>query len=182
MKKKESLDNELKELSPFLHDLKRKEDGFKLPADYFETFEHSVFQKMGAHGVPKNTGMQGIRGGGFKFYFLKPQILMAVAASLTLIFSAWWFLNPSQVVAPPNPVAMELTGEEVESYVLENIQEFETEQLVTLSEDSALPSETPLQSTTPKSTKMKPDSEDISPEDVEDLLKDMSDEELEQLL
>ena len=162
----------------FLRDLKRGESGFKVPADYFGTLEDSVFQKIEAREHQPKAAMKALHGVGMRTRFFQPKYVVAVAASIALAIGAWWFMRPAPEFSP---VAVELSAEDVEAYVLDNIRDFDSEQLVVLCEDNTLPevSDSPNPS---QQRVQKRGTEDISPEDVEDLLKDMSDEELEQLL
>jgi hypothetical protein len=107
--------------------------------------------------------------------------MMAIAATLTLVLSAWWFFSPQPAASAVSVAGVEISDDELEGYLLENIHDFDADQLAALPEDVAQVDETPaaIPGQHPKA-KTAPD--DLSPEDIEEMLKDMSDDELEQLL
>jgi hypothetical protein len=105
---------------------------------------------------------------------------MSIAAAMVLLLSAFWFLKPTTSSDQVNPLALELSADDVEAYVLENIHDFDSEQLAALPDHESL-SEQPTQ-TEPNNPKKKRPELDLKPEDMAPLLDEMSDEELEQLL
>jgi hypothetical protein len=174
--KKDSLDDELNKLSPWLREQRRKGDGFRLPDDYFEGLEARVFERIdagAAHGRPtlrvvkKNAGLA-----------IRPRTALALAAALSLVLAAvWFFRQPTETLAPI--ASVELTDEEIEAYVLSNVHDFEADQLASLPPDESLESNAPSEQM-PKKPKHLLD--DLKPEDVDALLNDMTEEELEELL
>ncbi|MCB9306085.1 MAG: hypothetical protein H6565_05780 [Lewinellaceae bacterium] len=175
--KKESLDKELEGLSPKLQELRRENDGFRLPDSYFESLEEAVFSRLDAAGARRQQELTVSRGKGL----FSIRWMATAAAVLALILAAVWFFKPTPVAAP-QPVARQLTEEEIiESYVLENIRDFEVEQLAALSTEHEVESSPapPNQQTTPKGGDLL---DNMSAEEMELLLKEMTDEELESLL
>lgn len=175
--KKESLDKELEGLSPKLQELRRENDGFRLPDSYFESLEEAVFSRLDAAGARRQQELTVSRGKGL----FSIRWMATAAAVLALILAAVWFFKPAPVAAP-QPVALQLTEEEIiESYVLENIRDFEVEQLAALSTEHEVESSPapPNQQTTPKGGDLL---DNMSAEEMELLLKEMTDEELESLL
>lgn len=180
MKNKENLDDELKGIAPFLQSLKKQDDGRKVPPGYFDQFEASLFQKIAETGATRPGTALKTQPKGLKATFTKPRLLMSVAAAITLLFSAFWFLKPQTAVEATQPIAMELSADEVEDYLLDNITDFDSEQLVSLSD--ADPLSAPKTTIDPSGTKQHKPELDVKPEDMAPLLDEMSDEELEQLL
>ena len=179
--KKESLDKELEGLSPKLRDLRRENDGFRLPDSYFESLEEAVFSRLDAAGARRQQELTVSRGKGLHSRLFSIRWMATAAAVLALILAAVWFFKPTPVAAP-QPVARQLTEEEIiESYVLENIRDFEVEQLAALSTEHEVESSPapPNQQTTPKGGDLL---DNMSTEEMELLLKEMTDEELESLL
>lgn len=182
MKQKESLDDELRGLSPLLRELKRGDDGAKVPPGYFDTFESDLFEKIEQRGIRRQTPMQATGGRVHRSVFMNVRMWAAIAATLTLLLTAWWFFRPGNAASDisSGQIARQLSDEEVENYVLENIQEFEAEQLAVLPDNEQLP--VTNQPPSLKPNKRKAAVPEIAPEDLDNVLKDMSDEELEQLL
>lgn len=103
---------------------------------------------------------------------------MAAAAAIALAIAAVWFFSPSPSIVP-GVAAVELSEEEIESYVLENVQDFEADQLATLPEEELNEYQTPQLQQPPKAEDLL---DNIAPEDVEKILNEMTDEELEDIL
>ncbi|MEI6411232.1 MAG: hypothetical protein WCR52_17725 [Bacteroidota bacterium] len=182
MKEQESLDDELQGLSPFLRDLKRKDDGMKVHPDYFDAFESELFRKIEAGGARRPAQMTVVGGKAKRGFFMQVRVWASVAAVMAAILAAWWFFQPKATDAVSSTqMAMQLSDEEVESYVLNNIQEFDTEQLAALPDNELVPAPA-TQEPKANPTKKKRPELDVAPEDLEKVLKDMSDDELEQLL
>ncbi|HNL38175.1 MAG TPA: hypothetical protein PKL15_03325 [Saprospiraceae bacterium] len=188
-KDKELLDQELRDLSPFLRDMRGKDDGFRIPENYFESLEDDVFTQIDALGARRKVN--GAKNRTTLLNWLgalwQPRIALALGSLTLVAVAAWWWLKPQPAAAPEVlPIAnIELTPEELEAYVLENVTDFEPEQLAALAvleEEPADPaSNNPSQSTTtPKKTKV--DTDDLSPEELEILINDLTDEEIEKML
>ncbi len=63
--KKGSLNKELEDLAPGLREMKRQDDGFRVPDRYFEGLEDSVFDKIDAMDSRRQPVLSAIKGGGF---------------------------------------------------------------------------------------------------------------------
>ncbi|MBL7825237.1 MAG: hypothetical protein JNJ57_01310 [Saprospiraceae bacterium] len=164
-------------LPPLLNELKNKEDGFHVPDHYFETFENRLFERLEQSGIERPQELQSFKVKTNKISRYFP--VMAIAAAFTVLIAAFWFFQ-SNVLPTDNEIAStELTEDEIESYVLDNLHDFETEQLAMLPSEEELdivpPSHAP--STSPDSIE-----DIIAPEDVESILNDMTEEELEEIL
>lgn len=169
------------DLPPFLRDLKEKKDGFKVPEGYFEDMEQSVFARLKASGDLDQPKLKVTKRPKMYAAFIRPQAALAYAAVLALVLTAIWFFRPpSPAVQAPVLATVELTEDELESYLLENAQEFEPEQLASLNptEMEAVEEDTPSETPNQK----RPAAEDIHPDDLDHILDEMTDEELEQIL
>ncbi len=180
--KKQNLDEELKTISPFLKDLKGKGDGFKFPEGYFEDLEHTIFARIessGGMGRPTMKRSERLR---IFASFIRPQAAMAYAAALALVLAAVWFIRQDSAAVQDATLlaSTELTEDDLESYVLENLHEFEPAQLASLSSDeNAEAIEKPALG---KQKKNSAASDEIQPDDLDKILDEMTDEELEQIL
>lgn len=181
--KKELPDDELKELSPLLQEAKKQGDGFRLPEGYFGALEDAVFSRVDSAGVRRKPVLESKRGGLFG-RFSRSGIVWAAAAAFVVILAAAWFFK-MQFAQPSAPVLMaqqELTEEEIETYVVENIHDFDAILIaaVPVSElvSPEVKSVTPIENNPAASDPL----DDLSDEELELLLKEMSDEELENLL
>ncbi|MFN0213542.1 MAG: hypothetical protein ACKVT2_04745 [Saprospiraceae bacterium] len=174
--KKEILDDDL---PIFLKELKEKGEGLKIPEGYFEAMEEAVFARLKSAGDLDRPVMKLAKRPGFKFY-VRPRTATALAAALALVLAAVWFFSQPTVVQPLPLVSTELTEDDLESYVLENVHEFDLEQLAALNGPKSVNSYEESTPGTPK--KNRAASDDIRPEDLEKILDEMTDEELEQIL
>ncbi len=180
--KKESIDNELKNLSPRLRELRQGGDGFKLPEGYFEALEDSVFSRIDAMGARRKPTLEAKSGNLFVRFF-RPQVMVAAAAAITLALAAVWFFRPEPTPAVDNLAAMpELSEEDIEAYVLENIRDFDANQLASISASETTPVEAESSKLPENQTKNKQLLDGLSEDELELLLKEMSEKELESLL
>lgn len=175
-KMKDSLDDELKNISPWLRDMKRPDDGFQIPEGYFDTLEDRVFARIEAEGLRQVPAMQAVRG---QRWWMQPRALMAAAAVFGAVLAAVWLLRPQPQA---EIAAVDLSVEDVEDYVLENVHDFDENQLASIQPEGF--SEVMESPTAPAENQSKAPSagDEFTPEDVEKLLDDMSDEELESIL
>jgi len=178
--KKEELYKELQEQAPFLKDLKQKGDGFKVPDGYFDGLEDAVFARLEASGDAGRPKIKVVKRPFLSVSFIRPKAAMAYAAVMALVLTAVWFFRQPATVQPLPYVSVELTEDDLEAYLLENLNEFEPEQLV------ALTPETPVQNmeapTSGKKEKNTGNSSELHPDDLDKILDEMTDEELEQIL
>ena len=178
--KKETLNDELRDLSPTLHAQlhKRSDDGLKVPEGYFDSLEDRVFQRLEQEGVLRSPAPAPMR------VWFSRRTLAAAAASAALLLAAgtWWMLHQPGEQTFATTEKTEISAEDVEAYVLQNIHDFEAEQLAVLA-----PSDMP--STAHQNGNAQPGKRDtrtappeLSEEELENILLEMSDEELENLL
>lgn len=179
---KKTINDELQKRSPLLREMRQKDDGFRVPEGYFEALEDSVFNRIEAAGARRNPVWESHKGGMFARIF-RAKWVWAAAAVFVLVLAATWFFKSNLTQTAPVAASQELTEEEIEAYVANNIHDFEAEQLAMLFPDEPRAAE-PAPEAIPETPQPKnPDPLDsLSEEQLEILLKDMSDEELESLL
>ena len=177
--KKESINDELDKLSPWLRDQKRQDDGFRMPDGYFDAMEQSVFGRLESSGGLRKSVVPAPDNGLTARLGRKQWMWVAAAAFATVLAAAWFFGQPDELAAPV--AATDLTEEEIESYVLDNIRDFDAELLADVPAQPA-PAQEPAPANQPRPQQQTDPVDDLSDEEIELLLKDMSDEELENLL
>ena len=170
------MDDELKNISPWLHDMKRPDDGFNIPEGYFDTLENRVFARIEAEGLRQVPAMQAVRGGQ---WWVQPRVLMAAAAVFCAVLAAVWLLRPQPQA---EMAAVDLSVEDVEDYVLENVHDFDENQLASIQPEGFSEMMEAPTAPTENQGKVPSAGDEFTPEDVEKLLNDMSDEELESIL
>jgi hypothetical protein len=169
------------EIPAFLQEMKGKADGYKIPEGYFDAMESSVFARLEASGGRTKPVLTVTKRPGMFAAFIRPKAAMAYAAALALILTSVWFVRQNIVVEGQAQVAsVVLTEEDLEFYLLENASEFEPKQLASLSvTEKTTWDETPAN----EATKGKaPVPQEIQPDDLDDILDEMTDEELEAIL
>ncbi|MBK8195437.1 MAG: hypothetical protein IPK76_20325 [Lewinellaceae bacterium] len=176
--KQESLQEELKGLSPKLHDLKQQNDGMRVPEGYFDALEDSVLTRLDTMGTRRQTIAGSVKRNGIRAWLFRPQVIAALAALFVVVLTAKRFFAPTPAAVQPVVVHTQPSEEElIEAYILQNISDFEVDQLAAVAKDReaevVAPPVTPLQT---------PGLEGLSPEAIELLLREMSDEELESIL
>lgn len=188
MNGKESIDDELKELSPFLRDLRTSDSGLRVPKDYFDNLEASVFQRLEREGDLSRAAILEHPAKPTKpLYPWRFSIIpYAAAAALALLAAAYWYFGIhnidtsaplSEIASPP------VSADDAAFYLAENIEEFDTEQLALLVETFPEPHveiPSPEPANPLKKSSKKP--VELTPNELKNLLQDMSDEELEELL
>ena len=175
---KDSLDDELKDISPWLRDQKQADDGFQIPDGYFDALEERIFARIDAEGARRAPEMNGVRGGGWAAGLLPRMAWAAAAASAAVLATVWLLRPPSEM-----PIAAaDLTEEDAAAYVADNAYEFELDQLAAIPAEDMAQWLTEPASPATSPTKAKRGLDDVSPEEMDKLLNEMSDEELESLL
>ncbi len=174
--KNQELHEELREIAPKLAELQGQASGLRVPDGYFAQLENSIFQKIDAEGFRREAAPRPVlswQPGGLFHRFTKFQLGVAAAASLMLAVASWWVLRPAPAAEMPAQFAqVEISEEDAEAYVFQNLQDFEPTQLAPENPDE-LPS--PL-----SDSPVKP--EDLNSNDVQHLLDEMTDDELQELL
>jgi anti-sigma-K factor RskA len=175
--KKDDIHDELKGLSPLLDQLKDKGDGMSAPPDYFSRLNERVMQRLEAEGEIRTPEP-------VRFWSVavnRTRMAVAAAAAVVLLLTAWWWMRPAETPLVADTGVQEemtvdsLTQEDAEAYIQENIMEFDAEMLAAEFDEPTSPEST-MPTTTKKNTTNTPQ------EDLDDVLDDLTEEELEDLL
>lgn len=188
--KKDKLHDELNEHAPFLNELRQKEDGLRVPEGYFNGVEDDVFRQLDAIGARRKPAAFGkTREERSWWQFMQslwqPRIALAAAGATVLVIAGWWYFSDSPAQSAGQEFASTtISAEDAESYLLENLLELEPNQIAMILPEDELPpiSLEPVTGTTPREATSSDRDIQISNEDLENLLRDMTDEELEELL
>ncbi len=173
--KEENIHDELRSISPLLSSLKEKKDPHRLPDGYFDQLEANVFQRLEAEGlrvpIPETKS-------GWSVWLSPARIAAAAAAVAVLITAIWWLRPTEESQLTQTDTLEEITPEMAEAYIQENILDFD-EDLLTANLDNgeSNTNEELLPEVKPKNNK-KPPVED----DLDQILDDLTEEELEDLL
>lgn len=134
MKGKNEIREELKKLSPFLLDMKDKGEGFKVPKNYFKSLPDEVLKQIQETPNPVVAKPKMNLLDECIFYIkwlMKPQRAMVLAAAVVLIIAGVFLFNDGAVsdentlVSEETTIQLEeLSMEELEAYVHNNIEEF----------------------------------------------------------
>ena len=141
MENQDNIKKELEDLSSSLSTIKKdRTKGFEVPEDYFSKFESKLMQKI-ENEVDSNTlsiVSDSKNESNGKIILLKRSVYAVVAASLVgliLFFNSDLFQNDS---LDSQVLLAQLTAEETNNYILEHIQEYNTEDFYDLAEESIL--------------------------------------------
>lgn len=182
--KKDNLHDELREHTPFLNELRQKQDGLRVPDGYFENLEADVFRQLDAIGArrkPVAFARTYTRRSWWQWmqYLWQPRLALAGGALMAVVLAGWWYFNkPTE----PSAAVANISAEDAEAYLLDNLLDLDQNQIaMMLPADDLLPISIEPE-TTPADTKTNNQELQLSPEDLEKLLRGMTDEELEDLL
>lgn len=153
---KEEIENELRDISPFLADLK-KEQPFKAPKFYFDTLADRVIEKTQPTAAPQYKAKKSVSSmaGEWISTLLQPRWVMAMASVAILAVASWFYLVKQSVQAV-QPLT-EISNEDINEYINNNLDDFD-ENLLAENDFNA------------------------SNTEGEDIFKEMSDNEVEQYL
>lgn len=177
MKNQEELNKELSELSPFLQELKLKDDGLRVPAYYFDNLSDEVWQRLQEESQLKpQTQPRPAPPAWWAQWrqlwnmLLQPQYGLSLASVAVLVCVAIFLLRPAQVETP----LAQITAEEASQYVTSNIDEFDMAMLEELSAKAEAEEKSAATSPSPNDSVMDQYLEEIIDEidleDLEDLL------------
>lgn len=133
--KKNKINKELEELSPFLSQFKKdKKEGFSMPENYFDNFEDRLMHRIEEeaalsperHSDTKETASFFSR---IKAFF-RPHYAIGFSTCLLLIIGSIYVLKP--VDNPTNLETMEglLADGSIDSYIYNHIEDFRTEDII----------------------------------------------------
>jgi len=141
MENQDNIKKELDDLTSSLSTInKDRTKGFEVPEDYFSKFESKLMQKieneLDSNLISIVSDSKNESSG--KIVLLKRSVYVVVAASLVglfLFFNSDLFQNDS---LDSQVLLAQLTAQETNSYILEHIQEFDTEDISELADESTL--------------------------------------------
>ncbi|MBX2875046.1 MAG: hypothetical protein KTR30_23180 [Saprospiraceae bacterium] len=169
MSEREDILNELKDIAPELAKFKEEQSGtgFEVPPRYFNDLKQVLMQEIEAEvGHSKGKGQanwwQGVVAG--LQSLLQPRPALAFATIALLIAAGLWF-SQSQDSLQQVGTDMALNDEDVEAYVMANIEEFDTDILIDMYAET-----------------FQEESEDpVTEDNLEEILQEMDDEDFEEL-
>ena len=141
MENQDNIKKELDDLTSSLSTInKDRTKGFEVPEDYFSKFESKLMQKIENEldSNPISIVSDSKNESKGKIVLLKRSVYVVVAASLVglfLFFNSDLFQNDS---LDSQVLLAQLTAQETNSYILEHIQEFDTEDISELADESTL--------------------------------------------
>jgi hypothetical protein len=133
--KKNKINKELEELSSFLSNLKKdKKDAFSIPENYFDKFEDRLMHRIEEEAAlsPERHSEKKVA---IPFFsrikaFFRPHYAIGFSTCLLLIIGSFYVLKP--VDSPTNLEIMEglLADGSIDSYIDDHIEDFRTEDIV----------------------------------------------------
>ena len=185
MKEKERLQEELNKHAPLLQPLREREDGLQVPPGYFDNLEAGVFRQLDAIGARRKPLAPMARPGLWNRLqaLFQPRTALAFAGVLALMLAAWWYFGPQQSGGTQTALS-DISAEDAEAYLFDNALELEPEQIALALPADDLPLITiQAPENAASGDPATPVKElQLSPDDLNELLDDMSDDELKELL
>lgn len=132
MKNSEDVQKELQELSPFLAKLKEKQPSLEVPENYFQALPDQIWEQIKLMPQPEQaksqlgwwnrllTGLQ---------ILLQPRVAIGLTTFVVLLVAGIFILKPDSSSDSKGLLAG-LSGEEVTAYMSENLHEFDTDLLI----------------------------------------------------
>jgi hypothetical protein len=134
---KEEIENELRELFPFLADLKRaqpdangKEQPFRTPKFYFDNLVDRVIEKTQTVAPPQYQAKKSVftQMEEWLFVLMQPRWATAMATMAILAVSSWFYLKKES--PQTNETLTEITNDDIHEYIEANIEDFDENLLV----------------------------------------------------
>jgi hypothetical protein len=175
MNKKKDFEDEMKNLPPFFKEMKQNKSGFSVPENYFESVESSIYKNLDAIGARRKTATPSTwqdKINAVLNSLWQPRFAIAFAGIACVMFMAFWWFIPSKNDQLAIITPVEISEEEAEDFVVANVQDFDLNQLAPENEQD-FPTLTQENSE---------ENHDFDEKDIESMLKDMSDEDLEEFL
>jgi len=190
---------ELQELSSFLHQMKEADDSEKdkaIPANYFQNFEdrlmHRIKEEEALTASPSVKDRPTVLAAFWQWLQWR-YVAFAGMTCVLLLVGVWVWNNNSTATNKAAPTLLaDLSVEETHSFVINNIEEFETEEIVAMVDEEVLENmQTELAANLPAPSKEKgkevSTAEDkdnaldkaLEASDNKDLLDDLTEEDLE---
>ena len=120
--------------APILKKLKEKEDGFEVPFHYFSKLEDEVMGKLFQVNHPKSKVEL------FFEYWINvlgsTPLALRIAAVVGLVFVSTLFIGPGVMKVKQEVAMEEIPSKAIEQYILDNLEDFDTELLSDFWEES----------------------------------------------
>ena len=129
---KEDIENELREISPFLADLKEvqpdkngKAEPFRTPKFYFDNLADRVMEKTQPLPPPQYVRKKNVFSQLEEWLsvLVQPRWAMSMATVAILAVGSWFYLKKE--VVQPNETLTEITNEDIHEYIENNIEDFD---------------------------------------------------------
>ena len=188
MKEHKNIKDELQGISPFLAKLKKPNDGFEVPQNYFQNLENNIFARIKAEEkveawsvsdtkettiAPTQSWMQSIIQS-LMSWFTKPSISISLAMVIIIGIGFALFqtgnqaetIEIAQIEWTTDEAIASLTVDEVNKYVEDNVEDFSEELLLEVAEELIFVDET-VEIITPTEVEL-----DVELEDIEQYIED----------
>lgn len=136
MKHNHEIEDELREIAPFLADLRKEGDGFEVPQDYFSKLSDEMLAKVKPQSIPSQPGWIDQLAGLLQT-LLMPQVALRLAIVTGVIVIAV-VLFTRQTEDHLYATTNDLSTEEIQKYILHNIDEFDIELITNVIEDPVI--------------------------------------------
>ena len=139
MSKKQAIQKELEDISPFLAEIKKGKQAFQVPEGYFHKMQNEVLQQVkhnSSSATPSQTFFQKIIADSIRTIQLlaQPRYVMQAATFALLIAAGIYFLKTETNISPIKEGSTEFLAdisiEEINEYIEANIDEFELDELI----------------------------------------------------
>ncbi len=136
---KKEIKEELKNHAPLLSGLSKKQEGYKVPEDYFARMEADLWEqikpatKTVTEAAPQTSWLDGLIQQ--ISWLLQPRMALQLASVALLILAGFFMMNRNATTQPD--VLADLTADEASEYLLANLDEFDTESLIELGFEEA---------------------------------------------
>lgn len=131
---KKEIKEELNNHAPLLSGLSKKQEGYKVPDDYFARMEADLWEqikpatKTVTEAAPRTSWLDGLIQQ--INWLLQPRMALQLASVALLILAGFFMMNRNTTTK--TDALADLTADEASEYILANLDEFETESLIEL--------------------------------------------------
>ncbi len=169
MSERENILNELKDIAPELVKFKEEQSGtgFEVPPRYFRDLQQVVMQEIQVEAKQKKLNGPAVWWQTFVQNLqtvLQPKPAFALATIALLIAAGIWYSQPDSTLDQLG-TEMALNDDDLEAYVMANIDDFETDVLIDMYAETFLEEA----------------EEPVTEDNLEELLQEMDDEDFEEL-
>ncbi len=176
MKNRDELRKELDEFSPFLKKMKERDEGFKVPGDYFKSLPDEVLNKIKPDVPASRSWMDELAA--FVQRLWQPRYALALATAVVLVVAAVWIFDQNKNPESQQPIAEamlnDIPDELLQNYVSNNIGDFDKELILEThfagQDAKSLPDISPRPSADELERYLDENIDEIDLKDLEDLL------------